>query len=52
MTPAQMKKINGVGETKLKRYGTNFTQEIAAYVKKNPERQAARTVDDQSFPPE
>jgi len=51
-TPAQMKKINGVGETKLKRYGTNFTQVIAAYVKKNPKLQAARIVDDQSFLPE
>jgi len=51
-TPAEMKRINGVGDTKLKRYGTHFAQEIAAYLKQNPAIHVRHVYDEQSFLPD
>ncbi len=35
-TPAEFLTVSGVGETKLKRYGDRFLQEIAAFCRENP----------------
>ena len=36
-TLSDMKKISGVGDAKLERYGTDFTSEIKAYLDNNPD---------------
>jgi len=51
-TSAEMKRINGVGDTKLKRYGVYFAQEIAAYLKQNPAIHVRHIDDEQSFLPD
>ena len=38
-TPADMRKISGVGDTKLERYGSDFVREIAHYLDENPGRE-------------
>jgi len=48
-TPAEMKRINGVGNTKLKRYGAHFTEEISAYLKQNPGLHVANVDGEQSL---
>ncbi len=36
-TLTDMKTISGVGDTKLERYGTDFTEEIKAHLDENPD---------------
>ena len=35
-TPSDMRKIGGVGDTKLERYGEDFINEIRLYLDENP----------------
>ncbi|MBA7609350.1 hypothetical protein ES703_16541 [subsurface metagenome] len=48
---SDMKRISGVGDTKLERYGEVFIGEIKAYINENPGIQKRQSSDEQSFFP-
>ncbi|MBA7536500.1 ATP-dependent DNA helicase RecQ [subsurface metagenome] len=48
---SDMKRISGVGDTKLEQYGEGFIREIKAYINENPGRPERQSSDEQSFFP-
>ena len=51
VTLPDMKNINGVGDTKLERYGRQFVEEIKAYLEENPDARQKPVPDEQTIFP-